>query len=76
MSTFFEKINDLDILLHCDGYEREYFFAECSRLAYKGQKLASKEFKKIGFTSYKFCDVEGAQCHIVKNRDYIVIAFR
>ena len=76
MSTFFEKINDLDILLHCDGYEREYFFAECSRLAYKGQKLASKEFKKVGFTSYKFCSVEGAQCHIVKNRDYIVIAFR
>jgi len=76
VSTFFEKINDLDILLHCDGYEREYFFAECSRLAYKGQKLASKEFKKVGFTSYKFCSVEGAQCHIVKNRDYIVIAFR
>ena len=76
MNTFFEKINDLDILLHCDGYEREYFFAECSRLAYKGEKLAKKEFKKVGFTSYKFCNVEGAQCHIVKNKEYIVIAFR
>ena len=48
MSTFFEKINDLDILLHCDGYEREYFFAECSRLAYKVRNLQVKNLKRLG----------------------------
>ena len=51
------------------------FFAECSRLAYR-PKLKVKQFRRIGFTSHNFYDVEGAQCHIVKNSDTIIIAFR
>ena len=59
-----------------NGYEREWFFAECSRLAYRPKLRGAKEFRRIGFTTHNFYDVEGAQCHIAKNSDTIIIAFR
>ena len=53
-----------------------WFFAECSRLAYRPKLKGAKEFRRIGFTTHNFYDVEGAQCHIAKNSDTIIIAFR
>ena len=53
-----------------------WFFAECSRLAYRPKIRGAKEFRRIGFTTHNFYDVEGAQCHIAKNSDTIIIAFR
>jgi len=65
------KYDDLDKQDFC-----AWFFAECSRLAYKNEQTAKKEFGKIGFNTYSFYDTEGAQCHIAKNSDAIIIAFR
>ena len=48
MSTFFEKINDLDILLHCDGYEREYFLQSVQDLHIKVRNLQVKNLKRLG----------------------------
>ena len=63
-----------------DDFHNEYwcswFFAECSRLAYATRLRAGKEFRRIGFTTYNFYSVEGAQVHIAKNSDKIIIAFR
>ena len=54
-----------------DDFHNEYwcswFFAECSRLAYATRLRAGKEFRRIGFTTYNFYSVEGAQVHIAKN---------
>ena len=65
------KYNDLQNPEFC-----AWFFAECSRLAYRNQLRARKEFRRIGFTTYNFYSVEGAQVHIAKNSDKIIIAFR
>ena len=71
--SYFEKCKEL--LWH-DYKWKSYFFAECSKLAYHDGTRAKRHFKQIGFTTYKFFDVEGAQCHIAQNKDVIVIAFR
>ena len=73
MNTFFDKCEELDFV---NSNWKSYFFAECSKLAYLNSFPAKKEFKKIGFTTYKFFDVEGAQCHIAQNKDVVIIAFR
>ena len=73
MSSYFEKCKELDF---DDSNWKSYFFAECSRLAYHDGTRAKRHFKQIGFTTYKFFDVEGAQCHIAKNKEVTVIAFR
>ena len=71
--SYFEKCEEL---LWYDYQWKSYFFAECSRLAYHDGTRAKRHFKQIGFTTYKFFDVEGAQCHIAQNKDTIIIAFR
>ena len=71
--SYFQKCDEL---LWYDYQWKSYFFAECSKLAYHDGTRAKKHFKQIGFTTYKFFDVEGAQCHIAQNKDVIVIAFR
>ena len=73
MSSYFEKCKELDF---DDSNWKSYFFAECSRLAYHDGTRAKRHFKQIGFTTYKFFDVEGAQCHIAQSKDVIIIAFR
>mgnify|MGYP001219526560 CR=1 FL=1 len=75
-SSFFEGV---DKVSNDDFYQPawcSWFFAECSRLAYKSKLKARKEYRRIGFTTYNFYSVEGAQVHVAKNSDVIVIAFR
>jgi triacylglycerol lipase len=74
--NYFEKCEEVDFQSFLDDEWKDYFFAECSRIAYQNKTVAMKAFKKIGFTTYKFCSVEGAQCHIAKNKEVTVIAFR
>ena len=68
--SYFEKCKELDF---DDSNWKSYFFAECSRLAYHDGTRAKRHFKQVGFTTYKFFDVEGAQCHIAQNKDVIII---
>ena len=58
-SEYFDGIkkveyNDLDNQKFCS-----WFFAECSRLAYRPNLKAKKQFRRIGFTTHNFYDVEG-----------------
>ena len=69
--SYFENCKEL--LWH-DNEWKSYFFAECSRLAYHDGTRAKRHFKQVGFTSYKFFDVEGAQCHIAQNKDVIIVS--
>ena len=75
-SEYFDGVKKLE---YNDLQEEDFcswFFAECSRLAYRNELRARKEFRRIGFTTYNFYSVEGAQVHIAKNNDTIIIAFR
>ena len=55
------KYNDLDNPKFCS-----WFFAECSRLAYRPNLKGAKQFRRIGFTTHNFYDVEGAQVSYCK----------
>ena len=55
MSSYFEKCKELDF---ADDNWKSYFFAECSRLAYHDGTRAKRHFKQIGYTTYKFFDVD------------------
>jgi len=55
---------------------------ECHRHAVMAQEAyldgpeAKPKFKKLGWTGHKFIDIDGAQCHVVWNKDEVAIAFR
>ena len=76
-NEYFEKITDEDLtkfeLSAVDDEWVSYFMAECSRLAYHDATRAKRHYKRIGFTTYKFFDVEGAQCHIAQNKELVII---
>lgn len=50
--------------------------AKLAELAYLDGKEAKSKMKKLGYTTHKFIDRDGAQCHIVSNKEEYVIAFR
>ena len=52
-----------------------YFFAVCSFLAYGGDEIAHL-FEAAGFPQHKLISHEGAQCHVISNRESIVWIFR
>jgi len=72
---YFTDIETLDFI-YDDPKKIDYFFAECSALAYKASTVAKREYAKIGFKSHNYYSVEGAQCHMVWNDDHIIVAFR
>lgn len=53
-----------------------YFFAECARLAYASEDTIVSNMKKIGFTTVKFFDIDGAQVVCAANKKDVVISFR
>ena len=55
--------------------EKANRFAQMAEIAYQ-DAVAKKEYKKLGYSSHKFFDIDGAQCHIVWNKDEIVVCFR
>jgi len=50
--------------------------AKAAQTAYLDGKPAKPEYKKLGYTTHKFIDIDGAQCHIVSNKDEVVLCFR
>ena len=56
--------------------ERANKFAQMADIAYKDEKEAKKLYKKLGWSSHIFLDNNGAQCHIVWNKDDMAICFR
>lgn len=50
-------------------------FAKMAGLAYKDSE-AAKEYRSLGYTTHRFLEINGAQCHIVWNDDEAVICFR
>ena len=75
-SEYFDGVGKVSSIDFLENEWSAWFFAECSRLAYKPELRARKEFRKIGLTTYNFYSVEGAQVHVAKNSDVIIIAFR
>jgi len=75
-SEYFDGVGKVSSIDFLENEWSSWFFAECSRLAYKPELRARKEFRKIGLTTYNFYSVEGAQVHVAKNSDVIIIAFR
>ena len=51
-------------------------YAKMADIAYKDEEEAKKEYKNLGWTSHVFIENEGAQCHIVWNKDDMGICFR
>ena len=50
--------------------------AQCAEIAYKDGAEAKKEYRKLGYTKHTFIEVDGAQCHLVSNKDEIALCFR
>lgn len=50
--------------------------AKCAQIAYMDGKEAKKEYKKLGYTSHKFIEKDGAQVHVISNKDELVLCFR
>ena len=56
--------------------ERSLLFAKLSSIAYNNIKKATSQAKKLGFTTVKFYDKDGAQAYRFMNKSDIVIACR
>lgn len=50
--------------------------AQLASLAYMDGPEAKPKMKELGYTTHKFIDIKGAQCHIVSNKEEVVICFR
>lgn len=50
--------------------------AKLSQIAYLDGTAAKPKMKELGYTGYKFFDIDGAQCHAVWNKEEYVLAFR
>jgi triacylglycerol lipase len=53
-----------------------HHMATLAQIAYMDKAEAAPKIKKLGYTSHYFFDDDGAQVHIVWNRDDIVLCFR
>lgn len=56
--------------------EHAGLMAKLAGLSYLDGPQAKPEYKSLGFTTHKFIEHEGAQCHIVHNKDMYVLCFR
>jgi len=56
--------------------EHASLMAKLAGLSYLDGPQAKPEFKTLGFTTHKFIEKDGAQCHIVHNKDMYVLCFR
>lgn len=50
--------------------------AQCSKIAYENGTKAKPLYKELGFTKHKYFSKKGAQCHVISNDGYLVLAFR
>ena len=50
--------------------------AQCAQIAYMDGADAKKQYKKLGYTRHKFIESDGAQVHIIGNKEENVLCFR
>ena len=50
--------------------------AKLSGIAYLDGPEAKPLMKELGYTTHKFIEKDGAQCHIVSNKEEVVVVFR
>ena len=55
--------------------EKANKFAQMADIAYLDGE-AKKAYKVLGYTGHKFLDIDGAQCHIVWNKQEVALCFR
>ena len=56
--------------------ERSLLFAKLSQIAYLDEKDATREAKKLGFSTVEFYDRDGAQAYRFQSKEDLVIACR
>lgn len=56
--------------------EKCHAMAQCAQIAYMDAKEAKPKFRKLGYTKHRFIENDGAQVHIVSNKNELVICFR
>jgi triacylglycerol lipase len=56
--------------------EKCSLMAKCAQIAYMDGAEAKKEYKKLGYTRHKFIECDGAQVHIIGNKEENVLCFR
>ena len=56
--------------------QRSLLFAKISQIAYLNKASATKQAKKIGFTTVEYYDVKGAQSYRFMNKRDLVIDCR
>lgn len=56
--------------------EHCHTMAKLAQIAYLDENEAKPFFKSLGFNRQKFLEHDGAQCHVVWNKDVFIIAFR
>lgn len=59
-----------------DSIEYAGLMAKLAELSYLDGPEAKPQYKALGFPYHKFVDKEGAQCHIVHNKELYVLCFR
>lgn len=47
-----------------------------AQIAYDDGEAAKPKYKELGYSYHKFIDVDGAQCHVVWNKEEITLCFR
>lgn len=60
----------MQFLQHC------HLMAKMAECAYLDGAEAKPRFKSYGFTTHRFIDIDGAQVHVVWNKDTFVLCFR
>lgn len=50
--------------------------AKNAQIAYMDGPEAKKHYKELGYTTHRFLEKKGAQCHIVSNKEEVVLCFR
>lgn len=58
------------------GTERAAHFARMAELAYKDGEESKEDWKALGYGHHWFIDADGAQVHILRSRNEMVLAFR
>lgn len=56
--------------------DRLVTMAKLSQWTYKSKKEALPQFKKLGYKTATFYDIDGAQAYVISNDEEVVIAFR
>ena len=59
-----------------DFKQRSLLFAKLAAIAYEDKEEATKQGKKLGFSTIEFYELDGAQAYRFQNKDDIVIACR